>query len=335
VDLDSDGDLDILSMIRVRSSSEYVIAWNENCDGTGTFGPAREILRVENGARSIAMGDLDGDGDLDLLLAISPPNADRTISWYEKIDGTVTFGPSREIVKNDVLPYPDLIQTADIDNDGDLDVVASSPSYRWIAWYENRDGQGSFGPHRVITQEAFTADDWDLADLDNDGDLDVVSALRSEDKITWCENLDGRGTYGPQFVITQRLNSPLSITAADLDGDGDLDLLSGFSGDSTIAWYENLFAHPGDANRDGAFDSSDLVQVFVAGEYEDDVEDNSTWEEGDWNGDGDFDSADLVAAMQTGLYERKSGSVAGVVAAAVDWLFAEEDRLRRREAFVA
>jgi hypothetical protein len=75
--------------------------------------------------------------------------------------------------------------------------------------------------------------------------------------------------------------------------------------------------------------------VFVAGEYEDDVEDNSTCEEGDWNGDGDFDSADLVAAMQTGLYERKSGNVAGVVAAAVDWLFAEEDRLRRREAFVA
>ena len=60
---------------------------------------------------------------------------------------------------------------------------------------------------------------------------------------------------------------------------------------------------PGDANRDGLFDSSDLVKVFVAGEYEDSIEDNSTWMAGDWNGDGEFDSSDLVMAFQTGMYE--------------------------------
>ena len=58
----------------------------------------------------------------------------------------------------------------------------------------------------------------------------------------------------------------------------------------------------GDANNDGVFDSADLVEAFLAGEYEDGIEDNSTFAEGDWNGDGDFDSADLVAALQTGLY---------------------------------
>ncbi len=58
----------------------------------------------------------------------------------------------------------------------------------------------------------------------------------------------------------------------------------------------------GDSNRDGVFDSGDLVTVFVAGEYEDDIPDNSTFEEGDWNGDGDFDSGDLVEAFRLGHY---------------------------------
>ncbi len=58
----------------------------------------------------------------------------------------------------------------------------------------------------------------------------------------------------------------------------------------------------GDANLDRRFDSRDLVLVLQAGEYEDRIEDNSTWAEGDWNGDGEFDAFDLVTALQTGRY---------------------------------
>jgi hypothetical protein len=58
----------------------------------------------------------------------------------------------------------------------------------------------------------------------------------------------------------------------------------------------------GDSNLDGIFDSSDLVHVFQAGEYEDAVENNSTWETGDWNGDQEFDSSDIVFAFQSGGY---------------------------------
>lgn len=59
---------------------------------------------------------------------------------------------------------------------------------------------------------------------------------------------------------------------------------------------------PGDSNGDGVFDSGDLVAVFSAGEYEDDILGNSTFEEGDWNGDGDFDSTDLVFVFTAGNY---------------------------------
>ena len=61
----------------------------------------------------------------------------------------------------------------------------------------------------------------------------------------------------------------------------------------------------GDANADGVFDSKDLVQIFQAGQYEDDIVGNSTWAEGDWNCDGEFNTSDLVAAFRAGRYVRE------------------------------
>jgi hypothetical protein len=61
--------------------------------------------------------------------------------------------------------------------------------------------------------------------------------------------------------------------------------------------------HAGDANRDGEFNSSDLIEVVAAGQYEDSIPGNSVWVTGDWDGDGDFTTSDLVAAMQAGDYE--------------------------------
>ncbi len=58
----------------------------------------------------------------------------------------------------------------------------------------------------------------------------------------------------------------------------------------------------GDANHDGVFNSSDLVLVFAAGQYEDQIVGNSTWEQGDWNEDGDFTTADLVFVFAAGHY---------------------------------
>ncbi|MCA9167378.1 MAG: lamin tail domain-containing protein, partial [Planctomycetales bacterium] len=59
----------------------------------------------------------------------------------------------------------------------------------------------------------------------------------------------------------------------------------------------------GDANLSGTFDSSDLVTVFAAGQYEDAIPGNSTWATGDWNCDAEFNTADLVTAFQEGGYE--------------------------------
>ncbi len=65
-----------------------------------------------------------------------------------------------------------------------------------------------------------------------------------------------------------------------------------------------MVALPGDANLDGLFNSGDLVSVFTAGEYEDEVVGNSTWATGDWDTDLDFTTSDLVLALQSGSYEQ-------------------------------
>jgi polyhydroxybutyrate depolymerase len=74
--------------------------------------------------------------------------------------------------------------------------------------------------------------------------------------------------------------------------------------DDRVAWVNEIRrTYFGDANLDGQFNSTDLIDVFGAGQYEDGVPDNSAWTTGDWDGTGDFDSADFVTAFQSAGYE--------------------------------
>ena len=85
----------------------------------------------------------------------------------------------------------------------------------------------------------------------------------------------------------------------DLDGDADADQ------DDLSFWVRELkYTWIGDVDMDGQFESGDLVNVFIAAEYEDELSLNSTWATGDWNGDSEFDMSDLVFAFSDGGYER-------------------------------
>ncbi|MEL6973525.1 MAG: FG-GAP-like repeat-containing protein, partial [Bacteroidota bacterium] len=60
------------------------------------------------------------------------------------------------------------------------------------------------------------------ADLDGDGDLDLISASRADNKIAWYDNLDGNGNYGPQIVLSTDAENAVTVYAGDIDGDGDM-----------------------------------------------------------------------------------------------------------------
>ena len=229
-DLDGDGDQDVLA----AAHSDDVIAWKENVDGLGNFGPARVISLEERSPRAVRVSDLDGDGDLDVLSASS---VEPMVSWYENVDGQGSFGPRRIIT--DLADGAVSVHAADLDGDGDEDVLSASTRDWKVAWYENLDGQGSFGPQRIITDVAYTSTCVHASDLDGDGDLDVLSASDRAEGIAWYENTDGQGSFGPLQVVSRETDYAWSVFAADLDGDGDEDVLSASADDDRIAWYRN------------------------------------------------------------------------------------------------
>ena len=149
--------------------------------------------------------------------------------------GQVSFGPQQVITT--AADRARSVYAADLDGDGDQDVLSASAFDDKIAWYENTGGR-SFGPQQVITTGADGAQSVYAADLDGDGDQDVLSASAFDNKIAWYENERG-GQFGSQQVITRQAAEAFSVYAADLDGDGDPDVLSASVFDNKIAWYEN------------------------------------------------------------------------------------------------
>lgn len=95
----------------------------------------------------------------------------------------------------------------------------------------------TFGGPNTITADANGARAVFSADVDGDGDLDVLSASAAFNgsEIAWYEN-DGSQNFTPH-TITTSADGAYSVFAADVDGDGDLDVLSASLNDNRIAWY--------------------------------------------------------------------------------------------------
>ncbi|MDB5336932.1 MAG: cadherin domain protein [Planctomycetaceae bacterium] len=135
----------------------------------------------------------------------------------------------------------DSVFAADIDGDGDMDLLSASVNDDKIAWYEN-DGtplNGGWANH-PISLAANAAEAVYAIDLDGDGDMDVISASRYDDKLAWYEN-DGTPAVGAwtEHSISTAVNGANSLSSADIDGDGDIDVLATAAYGSSVYWFEN------------------------------------------------------------------------------------------------
>ncbi|HJQ98398.1 MAG TPA: FG-GAP-like repeat-containing protein, partial [Candidatus Polarisedimenticolaceae bacterium] len=227
-DLDGDGDTDLVS----ASALDDKIAWYENT-GAGSFGPQQVITLLADRASSVVASDLDGDGDLDVL---SGSYDDDKIAWYENTDGEGTFGSQQVISTLADGVYS--VFAADVDGDGRVDVLSAAGIDYELAWYRNL-GSGTFGSQQVVTALAAGIHSVSAADVDGDGDIDALSASQFDSTIAWYENTDGLGTFGPQQVIYAQASNAWSVIAADMDGDGDTDVVSASWGDDKFRWYQN------------------------------------------------------------------------------------------------
>ena len=179
------------------------------------FTTAIQLETTPDPSANVSMGDLDGDGDLDIVLAKG-----RHDPYVDKVllnDGKARF------VTSDLGPTADRTYTAalaDLDGDGDLDVVISNDAPDRKLLYFN-DGKGRFSVAGSWGDPKWSTRNAAIADVNGDGRPDVVAANRPGPSYV-CLN-DGRGRLlNP--CITISAESATTIVPADFDKDGHIDL---------------------------------------------------------------------------------------------------------------
>lgn len=161
---------------------------------------------------------------------------------------------------------PRVLVPADMDGDGDLDLVGGDDSSRRLLFFENL-GSGNFGTATSIAAGRGYFD-VKVTDFDLDGDLDVVSVDRSVSQgLYWYEN-DGAGNFTEDQIVTLTNTDTRSIAIADYNKDGMMDVAVASFGSNRFTVYQ----------QDGSslFAAANASQpIFLS--------------EADWNGDGNMD----------------------------------------------
>ena len=236
-------------------------------------------------AAALTFADLDGDGDLDAVAAGSGElaiwfNSDSGASWtHQSVDTGVTA--------------PTALVVADFDGDGDQDFAAADPGANTLSWYENSLGDGSTWIRTDVVTTESGVGAVDAADMDGDGDLDLLSAAGTQERMAWWSYDDVSGFSSTPVVVASSLVGIRGIEAVDLDGDGDWDVLA--TADGAVRWFESSASGATWTSHtlDGTLDSPVAVTA------------------GDLDGDGDLDVAVSEVAMagdEVIVYENSGGT---------------------------
>ena len=223
-DLNGDTKLDVV----VNDLNKNKVIWYEN-NVDNPFSPwiKHVIDSYLAGAYVTDIGDLDGDGDLDIAAS---GYRGGNIVWYENNHPDWN---RHTIAEN--LKVSGAVSIADIDGDDTLDIVSSG--YRQggdLVWYENNHPTW---PKHTIRSNYATEWSW-VGDIDGDGAIDVAVARWYENEVNWFRN-ENAGLTWTEFIIDDSLEQASHLYFGDIDGDNDMDITAAGASDDYIVWYEN------------------------------------------------------------------------------------------------
>uniref|UniRef100_UPI0034DE10C4 Ig-like domain-containing protein n=1 Tax=Candidatus Thiodubiliella endoseptemdiera TaxID=2738886 RepID=UPI0034DE10C4 len=274
------------------------LALLKNSDAFERKSGAENPLKFINGYlasiyTSVHFIDLDNDGIQEIAYSAWKSVGENDYSqvfYYKRTDGQSAFteipssnSPFKNLERQKVMTF------ADMDKDGDLDLLTNS------GYYKNNNGtfvkiEVNNSPFATVNFGSNTMHT--LVDLDNDGDIDLITSNSDGGVLSYYENNNNTYTIKLTHPLTGLdLGSIVKLTFKDLDGDGDLDLISGSDYDANNEQAINYYKNTGTAT------TPLFSKQAGANDFFDNIEHNriqiGTPEFGDINNDGilDFFSA--------------------------------------------
>jgi|GEM_PF-1792487 len=217
-------------------SIDIALAWYRNSLPAGTWPQDVIAYRADNatGATWVDVGDIDGDGDNDILLSV---DWDNILIWVENTGGSPIAWSLRPIHETAGVQGGQIV-LRDMDEDGDPDIVTGMKGKDRVVWFESQR-QGLVWKEHPIDTLLPNARAVTVGDYDYDGDLDVVAGGAPGHAVVLCRQIrNGAEVSWTSELVDSTLGVPGRVEMLEIDGGPTREIVATSYHEDIVVWYQ-------------------------------------------------------------------------------------------------